>query len=147
MQEARNSINLGRCLVCLHPRDWHHRGPNTKPVLFACLKHSQEFAIPHENPISTTWKLYLFFFPHLMKRRMEFVWGQAGTLLFLLAASLTLAEINVEALIKLHLNWSDVTIKPCTDLFSSWMKWDGWHRGKWCICRHKEIPLSCDLFL
>lgn len=72
----------------------------------------KESAIPHENPISTTPKLYLFFFPHLMKRRMEIARGQPGTLLFLLAASLTLAEINVEALIKLRFNRSDVTIEP-----------------------------------
>lgn len=38
---------------------------------------------------------------------------------FLLPASLTLAQINAESLIKLHFNWADVAIDVFADLCNS----------------------------
>lgn len=99
MQEARISINRTRLLVCLHPWDWHHRRPNTKPILFACLKHRQWCLSKHLlfliKILFPLHKNYIYFF-HLMKLRMEIVWDQGGTLCIFYYQPLTLAEINVE---------------------------------------------------
>lgn len=104
MQEARISINLRSISVSLHSGDWHHGGPNTKPH-FVCLPEAllriplEEFAIPHQNPVSTTWISSHYF--HLMKLRTEIAPGGEDHHAFpLLPASVTWAEINVESLIK-----------------------------------------------
>lgn len=100
MQEARISINPKRFLVCLHPGDWHRRGPNTKAVLFACLKHCQWslskhllFLIKILFPLCEN---YISFFPLNEAENGDCVRPARHIIHFLLPASLTLAEINVE---------------------------------------------------
>lgn len=142
MQEARVSINLGSILASLHPWDWHHRGPNTKPH-FVCSPEAlsriplKELAVPHQNPVSTTWILPHYF--HLMKLRTEIVRGsKEHYAFFLLPASVTWAEINVESLIRVCFQRSDVGINPCTHLHSSRTEW---HReGKHLSTFHELFP-------
>ena len=102
MREARISMNLTRFSVCVHPRDRHLMGANTKAVLFACLKHCQWFLSKH-----LLFLIKILFplhkndnsppLPPLNEAENGRLCKPGRHIIhFLLPALLTLAEINVE---------------------------------------------------